>query len=168
MMTEENYRDLVSSDDPILETPMPFFNVSNKSKQEVVQIAEILAFNTMKRNLMGLSANQIGLPVRALCIPAKPVLVFFNPVIVDYSSKTNVLEEASPTLPGFVVKVKRPVSIRIRYTQPNGEIFTTKYTGMTSRVIQHQLHFLDGEKFYCLASRYHYEQACKKWRKMKK
>lgn len=167
-MTEENFRELVKSDDPILNNPVPYFDFAEHSKNEIKEISEILAFNVIKRQLLGLSANQLNIPVRAFCVASNPMLVFFNPVIVDYSTKTNVLEEASPLFPGFIIKIKRPVSIRLRFTYPNGETKTTKYAGMTSRVIQHQLHFLDGEKFYSLASKYHYDQAMKKWRKFKK
>lgn len=165
MMAEEKYRDLVGKDSEYLSEPVPYFDFSKHTKKEVVEISEILAYNAVKRQLLGLSANQLGINARVMCITSNPVLMFFNPVIVDYSVKTNVLEEASPTFPGFIIKIKRPISIRLRYTQPNGQTKTSKYAGMTARAIQHQLHFLDGEKFYSLCSRYHYNQAMKKMKR---
>lgn len=113
-----------------------------------------------------LSAPQIGVPYRIFAMRGSPEnFVCFNPRIVMGSEDQVRLEEVSATYPGLVVKVKRPQHCRVRFMTPNGETRTEMYTGMTARVFQHCMDFLDGEVFYHKANPIHRDQALRKWRK---
>jgi peptide deformylase len=98
----------------------------------------------------------------------EPARVCFNPRIVSTSGDDILLEEGCLSYPGLIVKVKRPQHARIRFTGPNGETFTEQFTGMTARVIQHEMDHLEGILFFDKANRYHREQAFKNWKKWKK
>jgi peptide deformylase len=75
------------------------------------------------------------------------------------------LEEVSLTYPGLEVKIKRPQHCKVRFATPNGEIRTETYTGITARVFQHSMDFLDGEVFYQKANPIHREQALRRWKR---
>lgn len=145
----------------LLETKQPRFDFQNPPT-DPIELAHILAKNMMHYNAIGLSANQIGLPYRAFVLTGHPIVCCFNPNIVDKSSEQIYLEETSLTSPGFIVKIKRPVSIRVRYAEPNGNMVTKKLIGMTARMFQQQVDILDGLKFGSKATSYHREKALKK------
>ena len=65
------------------------------------------------------------------------------------------------TYPGLYIKIKRPVQIRMRFTDVHGETTTTKYTGLSSRAIQHEYDHLQGMLFQRKATRYHLSKAKK-------
>ena len=75
------------------------------------------------------------------------------------------LDEISLTYPELCVKIKRSQHCKVRFTTPNGEVKTETYTGMTARVFQHCMDFLDGEVFYHKANPIHREQALRKWKR---
>lgn len=154
---------LIDAQDPILHRPLrPFqFGGEIDANQLAVDLTETMLAN----NGMGLAANQIGVDARVFVIRANPVLAVFNPIIVDQSDQTVILEEGCLTYPGLIVKVKRPGIIRCRFTMPNGETVTHKFTGMTARVFLHEFDHLNGIVFFNRAHRYHREQAFKKWKR---
>lgn len=166
-MQKELLRDVVDYDSKILCEPVPCYSFDTNSIDDNVKLAKILQYNITAYGGLGLAAPQIGISARVFGIVSNPFLTFFNPVIVSFSKTKSVMEEVSINYPGLVVKVKRPNSIRLRYQQPNGVKLTKKFTGMTARIIQHHMHFLDGEDFFVDANRYHFEKAMKKWRKNK-
>lgn len=149
-------------DNKLLEVVMEPFDFSNPPT-DPIELAKTLAESMLKNNGVGLAANQLGLPYRAFVIKSDPIICAFNPKIVDKSEKEVYLDEGCLSFPGLVVKIKRPESIRVRFTQPNGETTTKEYHGLTARIFQHELDHLNGELFYDKAIRYHRDKAFKKW-----
>ena len=137
--------DAVSSSDPILRTELEDYIW--KSHEEAVELADELARKCLEYNAVGLSANQLGLKDRVCVIKNNPMIVMFNPKIVYYSDKKEYNEEGCVSFPNLIGKVKRSTEIRVRYIQPNGNIVTEKYTGMTARIIQHEVDHLNGIVF---------------------
>jgi peptide deformylase len=109
-----------------------------------IQFAKDLVECMMKHNGLGLAAPQIGINKRILAIRANPMIVMFNPKIVDTSEELIKLEEGCLSFPEVFLKISRPRFIRVRYTQPNGNIVTEKYGDITARVVQHEIDHLDG------------------------
>jgi peptide deformylase len=134
---------------------------------DAVTFANHLAHVMLEKQGVGLAANQLGYPYRICAVASQPVLVMFNPRIVDYSDEAVTLEEGCLSYPGLIVKVTRPKSIRIRFTYPNGMTETKKYTGMTARVIQHEVEHLDGGRFFEGVDWYEKEKV-KRWIKKEK
>lgn len=168
-MTKSNDLELalVSEDDPNLHHPCHEFDFNNPPFDPVEFSKNFVKF--MRDNGgIGLSANQVGVPYSIFAMRAHPEnFVCFNPKVVQPSEQQIVLEENSLTFKGLIAKIKRPQHIRVRYTQPNGEVVTKQFTGMAARVFQHQMDFLDGVMFFNRANRYHRDQAFKKWKKHK-
>lgn len=154
---------LVPSADPILTTPAQPFDFSSPSV-DPIQLAKDLAETMIHHQGLGLAAPQVGLPFRVFALNGNPIHVCFNPRIVDASSEEIYLEEGCLTFPGLVMKIKRPRHIKVRFTMPNGETVTEKYTGMTARCFLHEMDHLDGVLYQTKATLYHREKAMKKWR----
>ena len=161
------FRKLVPKTDPILKEKLAEYDFNNPVLNPV-ELADTLAQNLLLHGGVGLAANQLGLNVRAFAIKANPLLVCINPRIVDVSEKQELLEEGCLTFPDLFLKIKRPLSIKVRFQYPNGETVTETYTGLTARVFQHELDHLNGVLFTERANKIHLEQARNKARRIKR
>ena len=158
-----NIRDLVAPSDPILTQELPKFDFNNPVDDPII-VAKQLAETMILHGGLGLSANQIGLQSRACVIQSNPIIAMFNPVITAMSEDFKILDEGCLSVPNFIVKVKRPLWVRVRYTQPNGTVMTEKFYGMTARAVCHEVDHLNGILFYQRASRYHLDRAKRKYK----
>lgn len=160
--------ELVPSNDPILREEMERFDFTNPPV-DPIELAADLGDTMNANNGLGLAANQVGLPYRVFVMRGADLpIVCFNPIIVDESSETVVLEEGCLSHPNLFVKIKRARRIKVRYAEPNGNVVTKIFDGMTARVFQHELDHLEGICHLQRANRYHLEQARKNAKKMKK
>ena len=150
--------DLVKSTDPLLKTKLDKFNFDNPPTNPI-ELAISLAETMIHNNGIGLAANQVGLPYRVFVLMAEEILVCFNPIIVDTTSEEIYLEEGCLSFPGMLVK--RPKSIKIRFTDADRKVYTKSFTGMTARAVLHELDHLDGITFKDRATTYHWQQAKK-------
>ena len=160
--------ELVPSNDPILKQEMERFDFTNPPV-DPIELAANLGDTMDANNGLGLAANQVGLPYRVFVMRgAELPTVCLNPRIVDESTETVLLEEGCLSHPNLFVKIKRARRIKVRYAEPNGNVVTQVFDGMTARVFQHELDHLDGICHLQRANRYHLEQAKKNAKKMKK
>lgn len=161
----------IAHPDPMIYQTVDKFDFTNPPT-DPIELAHDLAQTIIQHDALGLAANQAGLPYRVFGIRAEKIIVCFNPTIVDSSEETVYLDEGCLSFPGLMLKVKRPETIKVRYTEPNGNVITTKFSGMTSRVFQHELDHLDGITFLNRASRLEVERGKqmqkKRMRKMKR
>lgn len=135
--------DLVRHDHPAITSVSERFDFGDPGA-DPVKLARDLAETMLVNGGIGLSAPQVGLNVRVVAVTGDPIRVMFNPRIVDSATTTVELEEACLTFPGIKTPVPRSVSVRVRYTRPNGEVVTEDLVGMTARVVQHEIDHLDG------------------------
>lgn len=157
--------ELVNCNDAILHKPIEKFNFE-QPPTDSVELAHTLARAVLKYNGLGVSANQLGLPYRAFAIKAEQIIVCFNPLIVDASEEQVYLEEGCLSYPNLFVKVKRPKTIKVRYTEPNGNVVTKVFDGLTARVYQHELDHLNGVSHIKRAHPMHVQQAKAKAKKL--
>jgi peptide deformylase len=96
---------------------------------------------------VGLAATQLGLLRRMLVFQvgseAEPT-VLVNPEIEWRSEDSATAEEGCLSIPGVVVDVERPLFVRARALDVNGEPLTLEASGLEARVIQHEVDHLDG------------------------
>lgn len=161
----DKIRDLVDKNDPILREEMPKFDATNPM-MDPIELAHILAQSVLHHNGLGLSAPQIGIRANACVIKASPMIVMLNPQIVGESDQEAYDVEGCLSFPNMIIKIKRPSVIRVRYMQPNYEMKTERFEGLTARIIQHEVDHLEGILFQDRATEYHLEQAKKHYRKM--
>jgi len=163
--------ELIKPNDPILKSQTIPFDFENPHR-DPGKLAEDLANKMIEKNGVGLAAPQVGIPYSVFVVgdPSnkESIMAFFNPKIIDTMGEDVYYEEGCLTYPGLFVKVKRPQQIRLRFTDVNGETTTTKYTGFTARVIQHEYDHLSGIVFTSKATRYHLEQAKRHQKKIQR
>lgn len=148
----------------LLDKPCEFIDFENP-QIDVIQLAHDMAETMMSNKTMALAANEIGLPYNMISLLSNPIIVLVNPIFVDHSETETLMEEGSVTHPGLIVKVKRKDWIRVRFKRPNGEVVTEKFEGMTSRLIQQKVDILYGKLYYNQASKFHRDQAMRRWKK---
>ncbi len=96
---------------------------------------------------VGLAANQVGVLHRVLVYRVHqqaPVSALVNPEIEWSGKEAEILEEGCLSLPAVHVDVERPVHIRVRAQDENGDPVTIEASGLEARVIQHEMDHLDG------------------------
>jgi len=111
---------------------------------------------------LGLAANQVGLKHRIFVMRGVIDVgdfICINPRIVNLSEEQILLEEGCLSYPGLTIKIKRSRHARLRFAVPDGTVHTQQFTGMTARVVQHEMDHLDGVIFYNRASKYHRDLA---------
>lgn len=140
----------------------------NDPQVDPIELAKDLAETMISNDGLGISATQIDLPLKVIAINSSSVIVCFNPIIVDQSEETVILEETCLSFPKLVAKIKRPKKIKVRYTQPNGEVVTQVYDGLTARIFQHQLSLIEGRNMISDCSYIEKERVIKKWKKLQK
>jgi peptide deformylase len=137
---------LVPERHPMIYQEMLEFDFANPPV-DPIEFAHVLAQTAIRHNALGVSANQFGVAVRAFAILANPIIVCYNPKIVDYSEEMIELEEGCLSFRNMILNIKRPRVIKVRYTEPNGNVVTRQFQDMTARVFQHELDHLNGIPF---------------------
>jgi peptide deformylase len=97
---------------------------------------------------VGLAATQLGILRRILVFQAgsdAPVTALVNPEI-EWSSRDDLVtaEEGCLSIPGVVLDVERPLHVRVRALDEEGEPLSIEASGLEARVIQHEVDHLDG------------------------
>jgi peptide deformylase len=96
---------------------------------------------------VGLAAPQLGVSQRLLVYrvgPEAPVIVLANPEIEWESKDSEFLDEGCLSIPGITVDVERPVHVRVKAVDEQGEDRSVEASGLEARVIQHEMDHLDG------------------------
>jgi peptide deformylase len=150
--------DLVDDNHPALKQVALHFDFSNPPT-DPIQLAKDLTETMIANQGIGLSANQVGLPYRVFVLTGETVYACFNPRIVDFSPEQIYWQEGCLSYPGLIVKIKRPRSVKVRFTMPNGVTETMKFEGLTARCFQHELDHLNGICYIDQANPIHKEKA---------
>ena len=96
---------------------------------------------------VGLAAPQLGLSQRLLVYRVGPdgvPVALVNPVKEWESDDEETLDEGCLSIPGITVDVERPVHVRVRAIDEEGETRLVEASGLEARVIQHEMDHLDG------------------------
>jgi peptide deformylase len=96
---------------------------------------------------IGLAAPQIGVSQQLLVYrvgPDAPVIALVNPEIEWSSEDAEPAEEGCLSIPGILVDVDRPVHVRVRAQDEQGDTRTVEASGLEARVIQHEIDHLNG------------------------
>ena len=158
---------LVSENHEYLKKELELFDFENPPT-DPIQLSYDLVETMRANHGLGLSANQVGLPYRVFVMESKPALACFNSVLVDVSEEVIELDEGCLSYPGLFVKVKRPRHIKVRYSEPNGNVVTKKFTGMSARCFLHEYDHMQGINFLNRVSELKRTMAMKRYHKQKK
>lgn len=113
---------------------------------ELVEIADFMLSEMVAHNAQGLAANQLGYDLRMFVMQLKqstPICIV-NPVITKTrgSYKAN---ESCLCLPGVVVRVKRPVEVRVKGVNKYFKPVNYRFQGIEARRACHELDHLIGK-----------------------
>jgi peptide deformylase len=130
--------------DPVLRTrARPVEQIDDALRAEIGRMGEL-----MNDALgVGLAATQLGVLHRLLVYRVQqqaPVVALINPEIEWHGNEEEIAEEGCLSLPAVLVDVERPVHVRVRALNEDGEEITVEATGLEARVIQHEIDHLDG------------------------
>ena len=130
--------------DPVLKSrALPVERFDDALRQEIGRMSLI-----MRDGLgIGLAATQLGVMHRVLVYRLgadAPLAPLVNPEVEWSGRETEILEEGCLSLPGIHVDVERPLHVRVRAQDEQGEEISIEASGLEARVIQHEIDHLDG------------------------
>src|SRR5207253_3488975 len=105
---------------------------------------------------VGLAAPQLGISQRVLVYRVgqdAPVIALVNPEVDWKGEESEQMEEGCLSIPGIQLDVDRPVHVRVRAHDEQGDERTVEASGLEARVIQHEIDHLDGVLILDRASR---------------
>jgi peptide deformylase len=95
---------------------------------------------------IGLAAPQCGISLRmfVMHLPGEGRYAFINPEIEILNDDTSSMEEGCLSLPGALILVTRPATVKIKALNYNGKVVNHIYTGIASACVQHETDHLSG------------------------
>ena len=130
--------------DPVLKSrALPVERFDDALRAEIGRMTAI-----MRDGLgIGLAATQLGVMHRVLVYRIgedASLAALVNPEIQWSSRDSETVEEGCISLPGIHVDVERPLHVRVRARDEDGEEIEIEASGLEARVIQHEVDHLDG------------------------
>ena len=138
-------RTIVTEGDPVLNKVChPVTKFDEKLWTLLDDMQETLAHS----NGVGLAAPQIGILRRVVLVinSEDEVLELINPTIIKAEGEQDGLEGCL-SVPGKWGNVKRPMVVRVRAQDRNGNWFEAEDEELTARCFCHELDHLDGHLF---------------------
>ncbi len=119
----------------------------------------------------GLAASHIGInaPIIVLNVGVegdRQDLVYFNPEVLAVADTTEMGVEASVSLPGVEVQVRRPIWVEIGFDDAQGKRQICKHAGFLARCALHEIDQMNGMFFLNHLSKLKREMAIKKYHKL--
>jgi peptide deformylase len=92
----------------------------------------------------GIAAPQIGVAERIIYIDAGRPVAMANPVIIRRSRKQMILWDDCFSFPDLLVRVRRNLSVRVRYQDCEGRKQELEAEGALSELLQHEIDHVRG------------------------
>ena len=148
-------------DDLLKRAPAPF----DFEKEDAVELKNRLIKKMYDLGGVGLSANQVGIDTAAFVIGDGQEdgleKIFINPEIMGVGGEKEAVKEGCLSFPGLWLMVSRPEQVMIKYKNETGEELVETYTGVTSRVIQHEYDHMIGQNFTMRVTKLKLDRAMK-------
>lgn len=144
-------RNILTKEEPLLYKtcrPVTVFN------ERLHQLLDDMADTLRQANGVGLAAPQVGVLRRVVLVietnvpedKEEYIIELINPEIIESSGVQNGAEGCL-SVPGEYGLVERPMYVKVRAQDRNGEWFEVEGTGLTARCFCHELDHLDGIVF---------------------
>jgi len=119
---------------------------------------------------VGLGAPQIGVMLRLAVVDGSKerdrAVRMANPEILHESVELREHDEASPCLPGFSARIKRPRAVTVRYLDEEGVVNRRDFVGLEATSVQHQIDHLNGRMYFDNLSKVKRDMLLRRARKM--
>ena len=144
-------RTIITEGDPVLNK---ICHPVTKFDQKLWDLLDDMHDTLAQSNGVGLAAPQIGILRRVVLVVngEDRVIELINPVIVHTEGEQEGLEGCL-SVPGKWGNVKRPMRVRVRAQDRNGQWFEEEDDELTARCFCHELDHLDGHLFSELVDR---------------
>jgi peptide deformylase len=127
--------------------------VTDVSAPEVRDLIHDLKETVVAAAGVGLAAPQVGEHLRIIVINhagggvnhGREPYGLINPEVLWASSSVSVLEEGCLSLPGVVVPVSRPSSVRVRAFHEHGGMVEIYGKDLLAKILQHEIDHLNGK-----------------------
>ncbi|MDR1775739.1 MAG: peptide deformylase [Actinomycetes bacterium] len=141
--------DVVRYPDPLLNTRSAEIDLDDERDLDL--LARDMLATMRKREGVGLAAIQVGIPKRMLVYDVSEngddPQVLINPRITATGDEQVSFDEGCLSFPGMFAPVIRPDRVTVTATALDGSPLTVTGTGLTARVLQHEIDHLDGVTF---------------------
>ena len=146
------FRPVLLLGDPLLRRKSaPIDDVSDPAlKDEMRDLKEALERFRREHGFgRGIAAPQIGIPKRMIALNlGQGTFVIANPEIVHRSDETFTMWDDCMSFPDLLVRVRRRVSIDLRFMDEEGAVKEWTSIGQAeSELLQHEIDHLDGKVF---------------------
>jgi len=136
---------LVGEYNQLLRTKSKAFDFNSQNANE---FASRLVETAKLHKCLSLSSNECGYDYRVFVMGLDDNYVaFFNPKIIESSVNEVLMQEVCVSFPLLSVGVKRPEQLLVEYQDFTGKQHTMKFTGITSRLFQHEFDHINGVVF---------------------
>ena len=102
---------------------------------------------------IGLAANQVGKSINLLIVDTNNVeeeegksLIFINSKVIKTEGSC-LMEEGCLSVPDIRAEIKRPEIITLQYQDLDQNVHKKIFSGLISRIIQHEIDHLEGKFF---------------------
>lgn len=116
-----------------------------------------MADTMLAANGVGLAGPQVGVARRVVVVDISggegEILEMVNPEIIEMSDEMQTGSEGCLSVPGEFGIVTRPMSVKARYQNRNGEWCEFAAQGLTARAICHECDHLEGKLFIDIMER---------------
>jgi len=152
-------REIVEVGHPVLRERAREVTPDELRSDSVQRLIDDMVETMRAANGAGLAANQVGETLRVAVVevrpdnprypykPAVPLTVIVNPVIEPLDEEVELINEGCLSVPNLRGEVPRHMSVRLRYTDREGEEHEEVRRGLTAGTFQHELDHLDGKLF---------------------
>ena len=124
-----------------------------KFDEKLHKLLDDMAETMYNANGVGLAAPQVGILRRAVVIDVGEGLVeLVNPVIVESDGQQSG-PEGCLSVPGRRGMVKRPMKVRAKFQDRNGEWYEIEAEELLARCIMHETDHLNGQLYVDIMSR---------------
>lgn len=115
--------------------------------ERLAQILDDMADTMYDADGVGLAAPQIGI-LRRYCVIdiGEGIVELVNPVIIEQRGEQSG-QEGCLSVPGRYEEVKRPMYVKVRAQNRNGENIIVEGEGLMARALCHEIDHLDGLVF---------------------
>jgi peptide deformylase len=159
---------LILETNELLRTVCPLWDFNNPPAEP--KLLEISMHSIMQESHgVGLAAPQLGLLYRVFVMgDTERSWTCVNPEILEKSTEEELDIEGCLSFPNLHLKIKRPVSIKVKYFDFTGKETIETLTGLWARCFLHELDHLNGVVFTTKVSKLVLDMAKRKRNKIDK
>lgn len=138
-------REIVKKGDPVLTKKC---HPVTKFDEKLAALLDDLRETLKNADGVGLAAPQVGILRQAVLVinEAGEPIELVNPAIVESDGEQTGLEGCL-SYPGYYGNVTRPMHVKVRAQDRNGNWFEAEDTGLTARCFCHEIDHLSGHMF---------------------